>query len=204
MEGDLNSGVIHSKNILNSASINEKGDLPYDGKTIYFHDVMTTMADNSLDQIFWQCKKYKNDSLKIPAFVEKVEVLSVLIRSNRFFDVDKLSSIKDLAFGIHYWKKKDSNKIRYAKSSKEPEEPIKLYAFYIYYQSVRFIQLFNQPPFYLCFGLGCHTPHSQRLEDGIIEYQHHNPIIAQAYNLKRTVQAQHWTDHDTINHFIGY
>ena len=111
MEGDLNSGVVHPKNILKSSSINEQGVLPYGGKTIYFHDVMTTMADNSLDQIFWQCKKHKNHPLEIPVCVEKVEVLSVLIRSNPFLDVDRLPSIRDLAFGIQYWKKKILRKV---------------------------------------------------------------------------------------------
>ena len=203
MEGELNSGVIHSKNILKSASINEQGVLPYDGETIKFHDVMTIMADNSLDQIFWQCKKYKHHPLKITALVEKVDVLSILIRSNPFLDVDRLPSIRDLAFGIHYWKKKDSKKSRYVQSSEEQEEPMKLYKFCIYYQSVRSIKLLNHPPFSLCFGLTCHTPHSQRLEDNIIGYQDHNPIIAQAYSLMRTLKGVRYCSCDTMNRLIS-
>ena len=200
MEGELNSGMIHSKNILKSASINEKGILPYDGETIKFHDVMTIMADNSLDQIFWQCKKYKTDPLEIPTCLEKVEVLSVLIRSNPFLDVDRLRSIQDLAFGIHYWKKKDSKKSRCLTTSKDPDQPMKLYAFCVYYQSVRFIKFLNQPPFYLCFGLTCYTPYYQRLEDNIMQYQHHNPIIDRIARFFRIIR---YCSNDIINKVLS-
>ena len=99
---------------------------------------------------------------------------------------------------------KDIKKSRCAKLSKEQDEPMKLYTFCIYYQSVRYIKLLNQPPFSLCFGLTCHTPHSQRLEDNIIGYQHHNPIIDQAYRLDRTIQYIQYCSGVTMNRSIGY
>ena len=55
----------------------------------------------------------------------------------------------------------------------------------------------------LLFPCVLDTPYSQRLEDNIIGYQDHNPIIAQAYSLMRTVQeVRYYTGEDTMDRLI--